>query len=66
MKDHEKDDKSHVFEHHNLPGHEIDFENVEILDRADTKKKNLNSKKCYILENSNPLLINNSKPNSLR
>jgi hypothetical protein len=38
MKDHEKD-KSHVFEHHNLPGHEIDFDNVEILDRADTTKK---------------------------
>ena len=39
MKDHENDEKSHVFEHHNLPGHEIDFENVEILDRADTIKK---------------------------
>jgi hypothetical protein len=38
MKDHEKDDKSHVLEHHNLPGHEIDFDN-EILDRADTIKK---------------------------
>jgi hypothetical protein len=39
MKDHENDEKSHVFEHHNLQGHEIDFENVEILDRADTIKK---------------------------
>ena len=38
MKDHEKDDKSHVLEHNNLPGHEIDFDN-EILDRADTIKK---------------------------
>ena len=25
--------------HHNIPGHEIDFENVEILDRADTVRK---------------------------
>ena len=36
---HENDEKFHVFEHHNLPGHEIDFENVEILDRADSIKK---------------------------
>jgi hypothetical protein len=36
---HENDEKSHVFENHNLQGHEIDFENVEISDRADTIKK---------------------------
>jgi hypothetical protein len=28
-----------VFVHHNIPGHEIDFENVKILDRADTVRK---------------------------
>ena len=39
MKDHQTDKNSHVFEHHNKPGHEIDFENVEILDRADTVRK---------------------------
>ncbi len=39
MKDHENDEKSHVFEQHSLPGHEIDFENVEILYCADTIKK---------------------------
>jgi hypothetical protein len=60
MKDHEKNDKSHVFEHHNLPGHEIDIENVKILDRGDTIKR-IELKKCY---NSNPLIINNSNPNT--
>jgi hypothetical protein len=39
MKDHQTDKNSHVYEHHNIPGHEIDFENVEILDRADTIRK---------------------------
>jgi hypothetical protein len=39
MKDHENDEKSHVFEHHDLTDHRLDFENVEILDRADTIKK---------------------------
>ena len=39
MNDHQNDKNSHVFEHHNIPGHEIDFENVEILDRADTVRK---------------------------
>ena len=39
MHDHQTDKNSHVFEHHNMPGHEIDFENVEILDRADTVRK---------------------------
>ena len=36
MDDHENDPKSHVYEHHKLPGHEIDFANVEILDRTNT------------------------------
>ena len=31
MEDHESDPKSHVYEHHKLPGHEIDFANVEIF-----------------------------------
>ena len=39
MEDHETDPKSHVHEHHKLPGHEIDFSNVEILERANTVKK---------------------------
>ena len=39
MNDHQTDKNSHVYEHHNKPGHEIDFENVEILDRADTVRK---------------------------
>ena len=44
MDDHQKPSKnkstiSHVYEHNILPGHEIDFDNVEILDRADTVKK---------------------------
>jgi hypothetical protein len=39
MKDHQTDKNSHVFEHHNIPRHEIDFENVEILDCADTVRK---------------------------
>ena len=39
MHDHQTDNYSHVFERHNMPGHEIDFENDEILDRADTVRK---------------------------
>ena len=39
MNDHQTDKNSHVYEHHNIDGHEIDFENVEILDRADTIRK---------------------------
>ena len=39
MNDHQTDKNSHVYEHHSKPGHEIDFENVEILDRADTIRK---------------------------
>jgi hypothetical protein len=39
MKDHQTDKNSHVYEHHNIPGHEIDFETVEILDSAGTIRK---------------------------
>ena len=39
LNDHKSDEKSHVYEHHTKTGHEIDFENVEILDRADTIRK---------------------------
>ena len=35
MNDHKTSKKSHVYEHNNIPGHEINFENIEILDRAD-------------------------------
>ena len=46
---------SHVFAHHNLPGHEIDFKNVEILDRADTVKK-LELKKILYIRTFKPTL----------
>jgi hypothetical protein len=39
MADHKNDAKSHVYEHHIKTGHVIDFDNVEILDRADTLRK---------------------------
>ena len=39
MKDHQTDKNSHLYEHHNIPGHEIEFENVEILNSADTTRK---------------------------
>ena len=39
MEDHKSDPKSHVYEHHKLPSHEIDFAYVEILDRGNTIKK---------------------------
>ena len=40
MDEHEKTDHaSHAYEHYHLEGHEIDFDNVEILDRADSLKK---------------------------
>jgi hypothetical protein len=48
MKIHEKDDKYHVFERHYLPGNEIDFEIVEILDRAGTIKKRELKEMLYI------------------
>ena len=38
-REHETDKKSHVYQHHIQPGHEIDFDNVEILDRADSERK---------------------------
>ena len=31
MEDHATDPKSHVYAHHHLPGHEMDFENVDML-----------------------------------
>jgi hypothetical protein len=31
MNDHQTDKNSHVFEHHNIPGHEIDFETVNCI-----------------------------------
>jgi len=44
MDEHQKPTKnktnpSHVYEHNIIPGHEIDFDNVVILDRADSVKK---------------------------
>jgi hypothetical protein len=34
-----KTNPSHVYEHNIITGHEIDFDNVVILDRADSVKK---------------------------
>ena len=42
MEDHATNPKSHVYAHYHLPGHEMDFENVDFLDRADTQKNNKN------------------------
>jgi hypothetical protein len=39
MDNHKTEKESHVFEHNQIIGHEIDFENVEIIDRADSVKK---------------------------
>jgi len=39
MDNHKTKKESHVFEHNQIIGHEIDFENVEIIDRADSVKK---------------------------
>jgi hypothetical protein len=55
MDDHENDPKSHVNEHHSLPGHEIDFDGVEILDRANTIKK-LELKEMLYIRKFNPTL----------
>jgi hypothetical protein len=48
MNYHQTDKNSHVFENHNIPGHEIDFENVVILDRADTVRKLESKEMPYI------------------
>ncbi len=37
MNDHRTHKNSHVYEHHNIPGHKIDFENVEILVKLKVK-----------------------------
>ena len=55
MEDHENDPKSHVNEHHSLSGHEIDFNGVEILDRANTIKK-LELKEMLYIRKFNPTL----------
>jgi hypothetical protein len=39
MNDHQTRQNPHVYEHHSKPGHEIDFENVKILDRTDIVRK---------------------------
>ena len=49
MVEHEVTQKdSHVNQHHIQPGHEIDFENVEILDRADNDLKLAYKEMLYI------------------
>ncbi len=59
MKDHENYEKSHVFEDQNLPGHRLDFENVEIVEHADTiKKLELKEMNSKIFAKSNPQINN--------
>ena len=48
MHDHKTSKESHVFEHNNIPGHEIEFENVQILDRADSSLKLSYKEMLYI------------------
>ena len=48
MNDHKTTKESHVCEHNNIPGHEIDFENVVILDRADKSLKLAYKEMLYI------------------
>jgi hypothetical protein len=48
LAEHKKDKNSHVFQHHSLINHEIDFENVEILDRADSELKLQYKEMLYI------------------
>ena len=48
MLEHKKDKNSHVFQHNSLTDHEIDFDNVEILDRADTELKLQYKEMLYI------------------
>ena len=48
MEEHKKDNKSHVFQHNVLEGHEIDFDNVQILDRANTELKLQYKEMLYI------------------
>ncbi len=60
MKDHQTDKNSHVYEHHNIPGHEIDFENVEILNRADTIRK-LEYKEIFYIRKFKPIINKQTK-----
>ena len=48
MEEHKKDNKSHFFQHNVLEGHEIDFDNVQILDRANTELKLQYKEMLYI------------------
>jgi hypothetical protein len=48
MSEHKKDKNSHVFQHNSLDNHEIDFDNVEILDRADSELKLQYKEMLYI------------------
>ena len=48
MLEHQKDKNSHVFKHNSLADHEIDFDNVEILDKSDTELKLQYKEMLYI------------------
>ncbi len=50
MEEHMKSKSSHAYQHHIQEGHEMDFDNVKILDRA-SNDLNYSTKKCYISEN---------------
>ena len=45
MNDHQTDKNSHVYEYHNKGGHEIDFENVEILKLETSIKRDIQKPK---------------------
>ena len=45
---HKTSKESHVFEHNYIPGYEIDFENVQFLDRADRSLKLSYKEMLYI------------------
>ena len=46
--EHKKNENSHVYQHNILDNHEIDYENVEILDRANTPLKLSYKEMLYI------------------
>ena len=61
IKEHEYVPKSHVFEDHSKVGHKIDFDNVQILNRASNDSK-LQQKEMLLIRKHNPSL--NRKMNS--
>ena len=59
MKEHQSNTNSQVYIHNNLPGHKIDFDNVKILDRANTSLKLSYKEMLYIRKLKPSLNIQN-------